>query len=860
MADVAGIVRFAEGNIAAPWWMNGCAVIPIKPDGSKAPYFSWKPYQDSPPDAEKVQEWWEVTYPTAGVAVICGAASQGLEMLELEGRAYSADFMQRINQAAIALGIEDLWATLLERGYTEMSPSGGLHLLYRVTDHVIPGNTRVAARYAVVGEYNAQELEHLKVNAEARFTRVLAETRGQGGYVIVAPSSGACHPSGRPWTARTGTADNILNISWGDRELVHQAIRNALNEVNTELAELPAIQQRPPRPAVTPGLLSPGDDFERRHSWEEPWFMNAGWTVHHRAGSETYWTRPGKSEGISATTGFVDGVDRLYIFTTSTDLPVETPLNKFFIHSHYSFNGSMSDCARSLRAQGYGTPFITPTEFGEIDFGQEGDEPADNAPAARTPHALGSRDMTHRPDGGIVFTDIGYARRMHDKYRERIRYNSIEKAWYLWRPGSSAWTRDDTGHVDTVTESVIGESLLYMDSALMQANEDNRKRVEALYKKAREAASNMKVSSVLNRFRAQDGIAVGPESFDSNLDLLNLQNCTFNLATNEVTAHDPANMITMTFDANYNPEAQCPRWLQFVEEVFPDENIRKYVQRALGYSLTGRPTKRVMFLLHGPSGTGKSVLTSVVTQLFGDYGATAPATTFRLKKNETTVDVHQLRGKRFVSTSEMPEGAQLDEELVKRMTGGDAIRSRALYESFHEWRARCVIWIATNFLPRLSSDDNAIWRRAKAVPMRTEFGPHSNKQEIEGLADQLLQERDGIFNWLLDGLAEYREVGLAEPAVITAGIRAYRVDTDSVASWLQEEIDTGAIAINYDGRVASQLLYQRYVSHCQTEGTQPLGHLRFSKRLSTVDFKLESKKIGGARVWCGLQFNGEFAR
>jgi putative DNA primase/helicase len=260
-----------------------------------------------------------------------------------------------------------------------------------------------------------------------------------------------------------------------------------------------------------------------------------------------------------------------------------------------------------------------------------------------------------------------------------------------------------------------------------------------------------------------------------------------------------------------------------------------------------------MFMLHGPSGTGKSVLTSVLTRVFGDYGTTAPATTFRLKKNETTVDIHQLRGKRFVATSEMPEGAQLDEELVKRVTGGDIITSRALYESFHHWRPQCVVWIATNFLPRLSSDDNAIWRRAKTIPMRTEFGPHASKAEIEGLSDQLLQERDGILNWLLDGLADYRANGLGEPPAVTKDIEDYRTDMDSVAAWFREEIDMGVLELADDGRTPTQLLYQRYHSHCSEAGFTPLGRARFTKRLSNMSSAISYQKIGGQMTWFGIK-------
>lgn len=860
MVDDAGFVPFSPGNIAAAWWNAHCSVIPIKTDGTKAPYVAWQTFQRDFPSAGQVRTWFEQQHPGAGVAVICGSISGGLEMLELEGRAYTPESLAQIRAQCEAAGIHGLWDRLTESGYSERTPSGGLHLLYRIVDNPVPSNTKVASRYANEDEYTDREREIRDSRPGWQAVRVLAETRGEGGYVIVAPSSGACHPTGRSWVTMTGSPGTILQLTWVDRERLHACVREALNQIRNEVAipEAP----RPPRPASPPGVLSPADDFNLRATWTDDWFMRQGWTIHHRTGQEIFWTRPGKDheDGHSATTGYsADGVDRLFIWSTSTDLPAEQPLSKFFVYAHYEFGGDLSRCAKVLRERGYGTPLIQPLADFDFDLdGAPGQEVAPREPP-RVPqqHDLHSADQ-FRPEGGLIFTDLGYARRMYDRYRDVFRYNSVEKRWYAWHPGASSWAPCDPAQVSMAAESMVQEAITLLDRQLQRGAGDNEahvKRLEQLYRRALAATSTSRINAIVTRFREQASVTVEPDAFDNNLDLLNLGNCTYNLSTGAMTPHDPSNMLTMTFGANYDPEAQCPRFEKFMEEVLPDAEVRTFVQRALGYSLTGKPTKRVMFMLHGPSGTGKSVLTSVITRLFGDYGTTAPATTFRMKKTETTVDVHQLRGKRFVATSEMPEGAQLDEELVKRITGGDIITSRALYESFHHWRAQCVIWIATNFLPRLSSDDNAIWRRTKTVPMRTEFGPHTGHKEIEGLSDLLLQERDGILNWLLDGLADYKEHGLNEPEAITRDLNDYRTEMDSVAAWFQEEVRDGTITIVEDGRVATQLLYQRYSSHCSDEGMQPLGRKRFTKRLSTMGGGIESKRLGGQSTSLGIQFN-----
>jgi P4 family phage/plasmid primase-like protien len=617
---------------------------------------------------------------------------------------------------------------------------------------------------------------------------------------------------------------------------IHSAIIAALDE-------RPPVPEPAPQPPPTTRLLSddsrPGDLFNERASWEESWFTSQGWRVSHRSKEETFWVRPGKDvrDGHSASTGYRGDTDCLYIWSSSTDLPTETPLSKFFVFSHYYFNGDMSKAAKALRQQGYTNEGSTTTlallralDFEDIEDGQQ---------EVALP--------VHR---GHDLTDTGNGRRMKEFFGGQFRYNTIESKWYVWR--GHAWERDDTLEVHRASER-NAEMVLEVYQALVEQarGTDGYK---AAFKELHDAKlifNQGKIVAAIARFSAQPGIAITPGQFDSNLDLLNLPNGTLNLVTGKLHPHDPDNLITLTFGAEYDPDAGCPKFLRFMADILPSTDIQGYVQRALGYTLLGRPAERAMFLLHGPSGTGKSVLTSVMTRVFGGYGITAPATTFRLKKNDTSVDVHRLRGRRFVTTSEMPEGVLLDEELVKRITGGDMITSRSLYEDYQDWKAQCVVWIATNFLPRVNSDDNAIWRRAKSIPMQTEFGK-DGLEEILGYADQLVVERNGILNWLLEGLIAYRERGLDQPEEITADIESYRTDVDAVASFIRDRLDEG-ILVRVDGaEVKSSVLNGLYTRYCEENRMPVLGARRFANRLRALGFT--PAKVGGVAMWTGLQY------
>jgi putative DNA primase/helicase len=839
-----------QHNIALPWHYGGCAVIPIRPGGSKAPFFDWKNgaknYQQDRPSDTEIQQWFEADYPRAGVAVICGKVSGNLEMLELEGRAADADSLSRISTECEVRTVRELWEWLMMQGYSEWTPSGGIHLLYRITDHDVPGNKKIASRSARQDELTEEELALQTQRPDFRATRVLAETRGEGGYVVVAPTGGHCHKSGEPWTTVGGQQGRIPEITWSQRMAIHLAIQAALDESPPPAEPVP--RNLPAVRTTDDDDPAPGTDFNLRGSWEDSWFTSMGWKVSHRSKDETFWVRPGKNpgDGHSASTGFSPDGDRLFIWSTSTDLPSEEPLSKFFVYAHYHHNGDHSAAARTLRYMGYGGRKSTKAESELREFNL--DLPDGSTEAVLLP-----------PQGGHDLTDTGYGRLMHEMYADKFRYNTAERRWYEW--DGSAWVQDEHLAIQRAAEATA-------DLVLTQATEELRimdgrgdeleKSARRQFRDAKAGLNNSRLQAAITRYQCQPGIPVTPDAFDQNQDLLNLGNGTLNLLTSELRPHSPDNMLTLTFGAELDPGASCPLFKQFMADILPSPEVRAYVQRALGYTMLGRPTERVMFLLHGPSGTGKSVLTSVMTQMFGGYGTTAPATTFRIKKNETSIDVHRLRGRRFVATSEMPEGALLDEELIKRLTGGDHISSRSLYEDYQVWTPKCVIWIATNFLPRVNGDDNAIWRRAKSIPMRTEFGTDTNP-EILGYASVLMQERNGILNWLLAGLASYQEYGLDQPQEITDDIESYRVDVDSVASFLRDKTDDGVLALQSGATVRSSVLNTLYSDYCAENRVQPMGVRRFAKRLRSLGTGLEPTKVGGQSVWTGLRYIPENA-
>lgn len=755
-------------------------------------------------------------------------------MTELEGLATDAESLAKVQKECLLRDVQDVWDSLLHRGYAEWTPSGGLHLIYRITDHAVPGNSKIALRPATDFELNDEERRIRGAAPERVFWRTLAETRGEGGYVIVAPTNGSCHKTGQAWITVAGQQGHVPAITWAQREAIHAAIKAALDQ------SPPPVAPTPRREIVIAdgGELRPGDDYGRRTSWDEI-LTPEGWSVSHRVAGETFWVRPGKDrrDGHSASTGYKGDADRLYVWSTSTGLPSEAPLTKFFVYSHYHHNDDMTAAAKALREKGFGSPPRAPLSRLQ-SF--EVDKPAVQA-VAPPPH------------GGLDLTDTGNGHRMIEDWGTLFRYSTIEKVWYKFVDGS--WHQDKSLWIEQAAEATATRTriMAWQNLSVCKTIGDQAmiKEAQKQYNKSNEGLNRGPMLSAIACFASQPGISVQPEWFDAQTSLLNLPNGTLNLETLQLKDHDPDDLLSKQFGGEYDPEATAPNWERFIEEVVPDPEVRSYVQRALGYSLTGRPIERSMFLLHGPSGTGKSVLTSVMTRVFGDYGATAPASTFRLKKNDTNFDLHQLRGKRFVATSEMPEGALLDEELVKRVTGGDTISSRGLYQGYQDWKPQCVVWIATNFLPKVNSDDDALWRRAKTVPFQEVFaGSPGERTEILGLTDLLVHEASGILNWLLEGLRQYQQQGLNEPEAVTKDVDTYRRDSDSAASFIYEAITDGTLSPVADGLIRSAQLAAMYVAYCEEQRLPPLGGRRLANRFKAMGY--ESVKVGGQQHWKGL--------
>ena len=321
---------------------QGIVVVPDAADGSKRPGLSsWKEFQDRHPNQDELLAWFNNDQ-VQGLGVITGPISGNLLMIEFEGRAVEQKLHLRAAEAIKSAGFEELWQSVVD-GYTETTPSGGIHFLVKVDGPAIDGNTKLASKPGEDGG-------------------CLIETRAAGGFSICAPSGGTAHPSGKLWSMIAGSIETIPTIT--------------THEMN-ELFRILATFDEMPKPEITKQELIkrefnpalPGDDYNQRTTWEEI-LEPIGWKKVFTQAEKTLWRRPKKDEGISASTNH-GGYDTFYVFSTSTTFEANKSYSKFAVYAHLHHADNFKHAAEALRFKGYGGPAAVPAELNTYTYSPE---------------------------------------------------------------------------------------------------------------------------------------------------------------------------------------------------------------------------------------------------------------------------------------------------------------------------------------------------------------------------------------------------------------------------------------------------------------------------------------------------------
>lgn len=464
-------------------------------------------------------------------------------------------------------------------------------------------------------------------------------------------------------------------------------------------------------------------------------------------------------------------------------------------------------------------------------------------------------------------SDTGNAHRMADRFGQILRYSEANRKWFIYNHEEGRWIENDGILVKKMADQIIEElkeEVQYKTSSKEQ---------EEAFKFALKSSSHQRKEAFIDETKHLGSIPiVSRETFEPDDMKLNVKNGTIDLATGELLPHDPKHMCSHMCPVTYDPnETMKPeKFLTYLSQWIPSEDMREYIHKMLGYTLTGLTTEQCLFFLLGIGNDGKSTLLQIIAEIMGDYACNAQPDTFMTKQYKSSSgpssDVARLSGKRLVYAEEATEGCRLDEGLVKQMTGSSKITARFMRENEYEFTPRFKIWMPSNYKPVIRGTDKGIWRRIRLITF-----PHSLRDdEVDKmLVYNLREEYPLILKWLVDGCvawyADDMKTGTMLPGEMQEEVKQYRKEMDIVRSFIEECVtiypkDDPDFA---NIKISIPALYQIYTGWAKEGNEYDMPRRKFTKEIKAFceHTGIECRKsTGNVEYLFGVYNNEEASR
>lgn len=433
-------------------------------------------------------------------------------------------------------------------------------------------------------------------------------------------------------------------------------------------------------------------------------------------------------------------------------------------------------------------------------------------------------------------SDVGNARRLVARHGPDMHYVPDWKQWLVWN--GVHWQRDANGQMDrwaTETTERMARQALRIG--------DERRRATVLHH-ARRSESDRRMRAMIARAATLARVPVSADSLDVHPWLLCCANGTLDLRTGHLRPHQRADLITRHIDVPYDPHATCASWQAFIDRVLGgDRELVTFVQRAVGYSLSGSTREQCLFFLYGTGANGKTTLVGALRRILGTYARQTPADTFMLDRSDTAPShLARLRGARLVVVAESARRTRLAEALIKQLTGQDRVCARFLYSDWFEFTPEFKIWLVANHKPVVHHADLAMWRRIHVVPFRVAIPTEAQDKQ---LADKLHAQSAGILAWAVRGCLDWQRLGLTVPHAVADATRAYRDEMDELADFLADRC-----VVDPNQHVTARSLRCAYEGWCRINRIEALSSKKLGQLLGEHGFV--RGKLGGYRVWHGI--------
>ena len=450
----------------------------------------------------------------------------------------------------------------------------------------------------------------------------------------------------------------------------------------------------------------------------------------------------------------------------------------------------------------------------------------------------------HQTVGTEHLTDLGNARRLVARHGADLRY------CYAWRKplayDGCRWAVDDSAAIWRLAKDTVAS--IYIEAG--QAADDTERK--ALANHARRSEAEPRIKAMISLAQSEPGIPVRPEQLDTDPLLLNVQNGTLDLRIGELRPHDASDLITKLAPVEFDRDAKAPTWDAFLARVLPDANVRAFIQRLVGYSMTGLTIEQVIAFLIGCGANGKSTLIETLLALLGDYAKTAaPGLLLRSRGDRHPTELADLHGARFVSTVEVGEGRRLKEDLIKQLTGGDTIKARRMHENFWEFTPTHQLFVAANLKPEVRGTDLAIWRRIIVIPFNVTIPP---PDQDKNLTQKLKAELPGILAWAVRGCLDWQRDGLGASEEVVEATANYRAEQDLIGQYLEERCVEGD---RFEVRAATA--FKDYTAWAIAQGLSDRERLTSKAFGTRMRVRFKSKKTKSARFYHGVGLIAEGA-
>jgi putative DNA primase/helicase len=436
-------------------------------------------------------------------------------------------------------------------------------------------------------------------------------------------------------------------------------------------------------------------------------------------------------------------------------------------------------------------------------------------------------------------TDLGNARRLVARHGAGIRFVHAWGKWVIW--DGERWRVDDDGGIMRLAKDTI--EAIFVEAANLSDGEKRDLRKHAL-----KSQSVDRLRAMVKLAESELAVVLPADAFDANPLLLGVSNGVIDLRSGSFRPATREDYIVKRAGVAFDPKAQCPSWRKFLGDITDgDRELIAYLQRVVGYALTGLVREEVMFVLWGTGRNGKSTFRETLHALMGDYaiGSDAGLLVARRDAGGASPDVARLQGRRFVAINETSENDRLNESRVKFLTSNDKLTARKLYHEPCDFTPTHKTFMATNHKPLVQGADEGLWRRIHLLPFIVTIPVESVEKDFR--ERRLIPELPGILNWALEGLAAYLKDGLNPPACVVAATDEYRKDMDLIGQWIEERCDRDAHACT-----PTSALHADYEQWASGEIGWSISTLKFGRNLADRGFK-GRKGTGGRRMVIGLK-------